>query len=90
MSDQLANEHADHVESLRDSDAAAVWSLNLSDCTAEQRRCLIDHHAAVAALLRKRGHRVRSNMIQDQDRGELITLRLATRGVQSVESRHGL
>jgi hypothetical protein len=89
MSNDLASRHADNVELLRDNDPTAVWSLNLTDCLPAQRRALIDHHAAVAALLRKRGHRIRSNIIHDIDRGELLTLRLATRGVTSVESRHG-
>jgi hypothetical protein len=90
MSDQLANEHADQVERLRDTDPHAVWSINLTDTTTDGRRTLIDHHARVGSLLRKRGHRIRSNVIHDQDRGELLTLRLATRAIQTVESRHGL
>jgi hypothetical protein len=73
MSKALAVANADAIEA--QADAAAVWSLRLDECTADQRATLIDFHGSVAALLRERGHRIRGGIVY-QDGREYITLRL--------------
>jgi hypothetical protein len=74
MTDALAIRHADNVEAI--ADTGAIWSLRLGDCQSDQRQALIDHHAKVMRLLRRRGHRVRAGIVHDDLDGECLTLRI--------------
>lgn len=88
MTHTLVLDHADVIERMAGS--GAIWALVLADCTAGQRADLIDHHAKVMRELRRRGHRVRAGIVHDENDRENLTLRLVSRDVESVESRHGL
>lgn len=76
MSTALVINHADQVEAMHNT--GAIWSLRLDDCSAEQRIWLLEHHGRVVRLLRKRGHRVRANVVNDPIDGECITARIVS------------
>jgi len=75
MSRALVLEHADMVENLHHS--RAIFALRLDACEPEQRVWLLDHHNRVMQVLRERGHRVKSNVITNED-GEHVTIRIVT------------
>ncbi len=73
---ELVREHADLVEQLDGN--AQVYSVTwYAGDTAEQRAQLIDHHAAVQAELRRRGHIVLAKVVRDEQDTEHYAIRLA-------------
>ena len=67
-------ELADQVQAMHGT--GAVFALAIGDCEPDQRMTVINHHQAAMNLLRRRGHRVRGNVIYDEDGIETITLRI--------------
>ncbi len=89
MSHALVIEHADYVETLVGS--GQIFAIRLDDCSANDRADLIDHHTAVMAELRRRGHNVRAGIVRDPVHGfECLRLRIDDGKPASVESMHGL
>jgi hypothetical protein len=69
-------EHADLVEQLNGTGQVYSVTWHAGD-TAEQRAWLIDHHAAVQAELKRRGHVVQATVGRDEQDTEHYAIRLA-------------
>jgi hypothetical protein len=68
-------EHADLVEQLDGTGQVFSLTWHAGD-TPEQRVWLIDHHAAVQAELRRRGHEVQATVVRDEEDTEHYAIRI--------------
>jgi hypothetical protein len=72
---KTVTEHADLVEQLHGTGEVFSLTWRVGD-TAEQRTWLIDHHAAVQAELRRRGHDVQATVVRDEQDTEHYAIRI--------------